>query len=73
MAVVFGDFDDDEHWDVVMALVDSVPDDDDALWRIGDLPIGELQMRPGGSKRIDERAKSHPKLARILQLVKDLP
>lgn len=73
MAVVFGNFDDEDHWDVVMALVDSVPQDDDALWRIGDLPLGELQMRPGASERIDERAKSDAKLARILQLVRDLP
>lgn len=73
MAVVFGDFDDAGHWDIVMALVERVPDDNDSLWRVGDLPLGQLQMRPGASERIDELANTNPKLARILQLVRELP
>jgi hypothetical protein len=68
-AVWFGDFDDEEHWNIVMALIDRVPDDDDALWLVGDGPLSELEMRPGMVERLHELATSHPKLARIRHLV----
>lgn len=64
---------DEEHWRLVMEVIRRCPWDDDALWMIGDGPIGQLQMQRDGTRRIDELAREDPKLARILRLVQEIP
>jgi len=72
-ALWFGHLSDEDRWRLVMELVDQIPADEDMLWLVGDGPLSELQMQPGGQRRIEELAKTNSRLAHILQLVRDIP
>lgn len=61
----------EERWDLVMALVDVAPDDDESLWLIGDGPIASIENDAELLKRLEIEEQSNPRLARIRQLVED--
>ena len=72
-AVTFGELSDDDRWRIVMRLVEGIPEDDDALWRLGDGPIAALQMSPVHGRRLDVLATTSTRVRRILDLVDELP
>jgi hypothetical protein len=57
-------FDDDEHFALVIKLLDRAPMDDDILFLMGDGPLSHAAAIPSRYERIQELAKTHPQVAR---------
>ena len=72
-AMWFGHLSEEDHWRLVLDLIDRVPDDDDMLWQIADGPVAELEMLPHGVERLKDLARSNEKLARVLRLAQESP
>jgi hypothetical protein len=72
-ALTYGHLEPEDRWRIVTRLADEAPDDDDALWLIGDGVVAGVQMDPVLNRRLDEYARSNPRMRRILHLVETIP
>jgi len=63
----------EDHWKLVLEVAHRAPDDDDGLWLLGDGPVAELQMYPGGGDRLEQLAVSDQRIATILRLAMERP
>ncbi|HZP72059.1 MAG TPA: hypothetical protein VFA97_01650 [Gaiellaceae bacterium] len=61
---ISSDFDPEEHFDLVLKLLDRAPLDDTVLFLIGDGPLAHTAAIPSHFARIQELAKTDPKIAR---------
>jgi hypothetical protein len=59
---------DEQAFRLLLELLERVPLDDKILWMIGDGPLSHARGVPEYRKRIDELARSEPKIARALEL-----
>lgn len=60
----YGGFEDGEHFRLVLKLIEAAPLDDTILFLIGDGPLAHSAAVPEHLARIQELAKSDPKIAR---------
>jgi len=67
--VWFGDWNANDHLRLVKAIVDSAPDDDGALWMLGDGPISELEEREELAADLAELHRTNARWKRIKQHV----
>ncbi len=68
-AIWYGELEPEDRWSMTMELIDRAPDDDGALWMIGDGPLSEVRDIPEYAARVDEAEKTNPRITRINRLV----
>ena len=63
------DFDDEEHFRLVLELIERAPWDNDVLWMIGDGPLAHAAADEARFDELNELMKTNPKLALIWRLM----
>jgi hypothetical protein len=62
---------DEQHFRLLLALVDRVPMDDKVLWMIGDGPISNVWESTAYWAQIEALKETNPKIARAIRLVEE--
>lgn len=62
---------DEQHFRLLLALIDRVPMDDKILWMIGDGPLSNAWMSTEYRAQIEALEQTNPKIARAIRLVEE--